>query len=133
MWYRTLTRNFKEKQLIWTTAGCHPPPPPPLGRRTSTSAPRASVHAVHGHPFAFAQASRSAVPRKSTKLEDLDGAPRRLLQVPERAPRPRERGASGGVQLLEHELREEVGEPLQQVEQRRKVVVVVVVVVVTPG
>ena len=51
-------------------------------------------------------------------------------RVLERAPRSPGRGAGGGVRALEHLLVEEVGEPLEQVQQRRGVVVVVVVVVV---
>ena len=59
--------------------------------------------------------------RECREAEGKDGSG--VHRVPKHAPRPRERGAGGGVQALEHLLVEEVGEPLEEVEQRWRVVV----------
>ena len=118
--------------------------PTPSGECARPRDPRAPVRIRPSQPLGGSEkvpdlkdpATRDPAPRRHSARREAEGEDGSgIHHVQERAPCPRKRGAGGGVQPFEHHLEKEVGEPLEQVEQRRNIVVVgvVVVVVVTPG
>jgi len=105
--------------------GSRAPAPTAAPPRSRPEIPSSHVTTPHGHPFAFAQASRATNPTNSLSLSgtpELFPARGRLAASTAAihgCPPTRERRKISGVQPRQHLRREEVGQVLMQVVQGR--------------